>query len=653
MPQYITTIPSLIDSFFKNSWESEYGFDQDSISNPIEQANKNQLFRTNIEDLRQKIFDNINASVLIGEYVEIQNIEIFISDVHNKLNTIQVFPSLEELQRLLNEELNVNFIECIKSSLKLYSNFILEVKLKFEIDDKHFLIESEEVESLIERSDFSQVSKDTLLFLASNISIAKLDHFLTAEPPSFYKLLEYSQELLQGKALQGNKYSILLRQKCNFLVSKWVARKIHSSSHPLYASINNTSLPCKPEDFTNDFYNQVKDYVESHYELVTNWATLIESDFSRIKNAPLSTLSLKDLHRSIKYYKDVKKDIANLDLIIDEIKKRYDEKKNAGEIQEIYTYSMALTYAMNNKFSLLLETNKSETQIEHFYEKILSIQASTGINNFFPQYKFLNYWVNQLQQTYNQRKALESISVRSKEIIKKCEEIEKAYSTNVEWAELKYNYVFQLPYNECLFTTNNQELRNIYIASSFLLPLPKDRYKLELEENKRKVLILSSSIEVYENIEKDINELNKDKEEVLKRDIRSMEILGIFTAIVTFVAGSLPTFQFVKNVYQAALFMLSLSSSLAAFVLIILIIGRGVEKLKKHKNLALTMVGVAVSAWCALLFFFKDPIIKDDQIRMNILSDSIQTINQDLKRHDTLIMKKYTLDKPESNRLKK
>jgi len=626
LAKYINEGIEKIKTFFSTDWWAKYKFEQDLLDDTIR---KQQLisFTQDLEDLKEGIFDCFNASLLVGEYVKCDDFHIKINEVITSLDGIpQLIPPHPDVQTLLLHELKLNFIECLKIGLSQYENLYKLVKHKFSIDNRQFLFHfNTELTVKLKEDSFTKSSSENLLFFDANIKVAQADHFLTAEVKSYKELLEISYELVKSSIIRGNKYSILLKNKCDFLISKWIVRKNHTSKYPLYTIKDNVEILARPEEFTNTFYPKWKNYIESQYETSSNWKHIIETDFDKIKNKRLDSLSLSELNRCIKYYKDITKDLLNLDALCNEINRRYDESKQTGKITDIYAYSMSLNYVMNNKFSLLLDDNKrSEEEIDNLYNKILSIQSATRIKNFFPQLKLLRFYVDKLQKLYNNRKPLESIALVSRKYIRKCEGILEDYLKNVEWAESKYNYIFQLPFSECLIDTDNLNLPQIYIASSFVLPLPKSIYKAELEENKQKIHLLNASIEVYENMEKDVAEITKDKEDIQKRDIRSMEILGIFTAIVTFVAGTLPTFQFIKSAYQAGLFLLALSTSLSVFVLLILSVTRGLQNFKKHLKLILSITGATFALWIGMVFFTHDPSLKEDV--MNKKLDSLTAL---------------------------
>ena len=50
--------------------------------------------------------------------------------------------------------------------------------------------------------------------------------------------------------------------------------------------------------------------------------------------------------------------------------------------------------------------------------------------------------------------------------------------------------------------------------------------------------------------------------------------MGLFSAIIAFVMGSIPTFQYMKNIYDVGIFCVAFASSLISFLLVLLLITR-------------------------------------------------------------------------------
>ncbi len=624
MDAYIEELKQKVQHVFNENWLESFHFDEDSYVDDWKK--EKESFANLLNVTKEEIFQCLNASVLVGEYVSHENLDFKIREILGIVNAIpQPVPPNLDIQKFVIYELKSNFIEVLLFCLNAYLYLCVKIKNIFEINNKEFILTfTPAIDQLVENHDFNPSSLQNINFFSANIDLSLIDQKLTPDVSDFNTLIQLSESLLKEKRFGVNKLAVLLREKCNYLLCKWLLRKQHLTTKEVYYLRDNEEVKADINSFKNTFINNWKTYIESHYEISTNWKSEVQSDFDKIKRKNLEMLDLLDLHRLIKYYKDVNRDLNNLSKVVKEIEQRFSKAKSDNNRDLFYSYSIAFVYALNNEFSLLLETKKEdETIILEKYQHIQSVQSTTGIKNFFAQYKYLEFLVRNLEVLYSQRKAMGYLS-SSRKLITQCEDVIKSYTENVNWSEEHYNYTFQLPYNECLISVSDTIITNCYISSSFLLPLSKEKYKKEFSDNINKVNKFNSSIEVFENLENEISEFkdtsSKLKElsgDIQQREVKTMEILGIFTAVVTFVLGSLPTFKYVHTPYQAALFMFALSTSLGVFVLLILTINRGIDKLIERKKTIGWLVSFAVISWSTLILFTHDPniiILNEDQL---------------------------------------
>ena len=69
-------------------------------------------------------------------------------------------------------------------------------------------------------------------------------------------------------------------------------------------------------------------------------------------------------------------------------------------------------------------------------------------------------------------------------------------------------------------------------------------------------------------------ELFQFDEKIEKHDTKTIELMGLFSAIIAFVMGSIPTFQYMKNIYDVGIFFVAFATSLISFLLVLLLITR-------------------------------------------------------------------------------
>src|SRR5690606_4917830 len=105
----------------------------------------------------------------------------------------------------------------------------------------------------------------------------------------------------------------------------------------------------------------------------------------------------------------------------------------------------------------------------------------------------------------------------------------------IEWSLSHHKLIFGLPFSECLVETSIPDLEKVYYPSSFVLPLPTDDIQSnfnKLDSKFKKLNIISSSIAT---LDKEFDEIERIKQKLKLSDFRSIEIIGVFTAIAAFV----------------------------------------------------------------------------------------------------------------------
>lgn len=638
MAQNIEKANQLISEKLPTNWWISFDFDKTTVQ-IADFTPQIKNFKALLIDLENQIFDFLNFSILTGEYCQQNNFEKELSDLKSQLDTIpptDLFPP-ENIQAVLQKDLREDFIEPLKLALNFYSEFHRAVKTKITLSNiEYILTYHEEIMDAVGTKKYDKNSRQNLVFLNTNIYVARCDHFMTYETDDYKTLFNLARDLT--KELNLKPYAPVLRYKCRFLIAKILIRKRKESNVPVYILKNTIEEEFSLEEYDNDnIFKKEFEYILTHYEIKDGWKNYISKDFDEIKQKNYSQMSVKELHRVIKYYKDVNPSIDCLKNIRSELQKRFDNAHKEGNHSDYYAYAIALNYTINNEFSLLCESEKTKIEdAEVLYDEITRIEKQTGVRNFFPQTKYLDFLLDQLNLIYEKKKALEFVEP-CRDIIEKCHDIFDLYEQNVAWSTKNYNYVFQLPHGECFYKTKSEIVPQLFIFSTFLMPLPRKKYEQEFANNQMEVFNMSSSIDVFENVYTEFEELKKLKtdlkviqDEVNKKEVRTLEVLGIFTAIVTFVASSIPTFKFVNSGVEAFLFMFALACSLGIFVLLLLTINRGVDAFKKNQRVIYPLMALAAIIWILVIFCDKKGAENNVYKNEENLNKEEQTVNPNL-----------------------
>lgn len=233
MPGPSDNIIEVVSATFPENWYKEYHFDDDEIEN-LETTYA--PFKEKLAKSKEDIFDSINKSILVGEYISTPDFKLVITAVKEALESIpQPLPAMETLQERLQNDLNINYVQCLKVALNMYLDFIVWVSVKARLSNVDYISQSnEELSEALENQDFEDFSFKQLLFVQANLMISRRDHYQTPDIADYSDLFTYSRDLLKPKKLGGNKYSILLKEKNDFLLCKWILRKKDLNRFPIY-----------------------------------------------------------------------------------------------------------------------------------------------------------------------------------------------------------------------------------------------------------------------------------------------------------------------------------------------------------------------------------------------------------------------------------
>ncbi|RZK60215.1 MAG: hypothetical protein EOO91_02205 [Pedobacter sp.] len=608
MPNPSDLIIQLITETFPESWYKEYHFDDEAIDN-IETVYT--TFVLKLEKSKEDFFDYINRSILIGEYISVADFKAVINTIKDSLENIpQPLPSIEALQEKLQSDLNINYIQCLKVALNMYLDFTVWVSVKARLSNVDYISQSnEELSDEQENEDFNEVSIKQLLFVQANLMISRIDHYQTPDIVDYRELFTYSRDLTKPKKLGGNRFSILLKEKNDFLLCKWILRKKDLNRFPVYQIKDSIEHELGIHDLANASVKPWVDIINSHYQFDIDWKQKSHNDFNQLKYTDLKALSMLQLHRLIKYFKDVSKNQKRLNEIRLEVQRRYDTAKSEHHSYNAFVYSIVVNYAINNEFSLL-EEGKDYNSIMKLYNEVTDLQSSTGVKNFFPQNKLIGFLTKLLKKKFEEKTALTDLK-EVRDLIATCKMIIEKYKANVTWSERNYTYVFYLPFEECFIKTGSSEIESIFIASSFVLTLDKTKYIEDFDEFNKSIESISSSLTIMENVESEIvslNEMKKEltavKKDIIAKEMKSMETIAIFTTIVTFVLSSVANFKFIATAYQAALFVLCLATSLGFFVFLLIIIRQGeiADKIRKYFWNLFLLATLGAFFWIILVF---------------------------------------------------
>ena len=609
-----------IESFMSNLLETK-----DSL---ISQENYNKIYEYNRE--AENIISSLFDSVLSGEYIYLSS-EINYNDNYEQLKKARTFLTYtEEIENTPNKQhpflLLINsfkdrFVE-ISKIIKYYVLFLEDIKTIISNLEKDEIF-------ILSKSKYQSVNdSETLKLFTLNLFLCFSDILFT-EKQDCYQEITYVKELLSEERFSNlnlNPQIEKMKKKATFLLFKWYKRAELSG----FSMLKEDKIK-EYKDNINNFGDKWKDwvtYIENHYYKENEkhlFVEKIKESYIKIEDKGLKKFTCQDIYSYIKYHKEIDKKIDKLDEIISFLdKRRFCTTDNYDKNIRTIIYN----YARNNRFSLFTETCDNRKDLQKEYNKI----DNKDNRNYFLQYKFIDKSIELLNAELSEKN--ENITIdQIEEIEKYLKEIEpeyKTYKTNIEWILEHIYFIYRVSFDECI-------IDDIFIYSSFLLPLDNRKSKDGFEKVSDKLRELKSQLPLFRKMAEFNGDVSKVKEELFqfdekieKHDTKTIELMGLFSAIIAFVMGSIPTFQYMKNIYDVGIFFVAFATSLISFLLVLLLITR---KTRINKRFWYQLIRIVVF-YIAMIVF---------TTYLSNKKDTTQTIQ--LQTEKTVIEEKITSNK--------
>ncbi|WP_017496939.1 hypothetical protein [Flavobacterium sp. WG21] len=585
------------ENFLENAdWHLEY-FDEDNVL-----VNKAEL-EIKVNTILLEVSKYYIESILSGEYIKESDFETRLlanEDVINLfLNSNPSFEDLDFYEIVFN-----NLVKSLQLFLTDYSNFFKIIDIHNTHPSLDIVFSSSKNTSRV-LLDLNEDVRNSYYNFSRILKLNQLDHFFDESIGYFKNLIELEGLIKNSKHPSPFDAAVIL--KLSFLKYKWSIRQIttlkalkRTASSKSYL-VDNVLISLQETPTLSVGNNKIiiwKEYLENHYDS-ENLHSYFYRKYDELKLLNVESLTFYQLHFLTKYHKDIKPNYENLSNIVKEIESR--ELRFTNE-KERFLYYKNLNYALNNQFSLLVQIPDSKKEdVEKLRNKIIAFQSRTSNENFFVEVKYLKYKIESLEKLVNGRKALDTemdIRTHLEEIrllFTKCE-------SKINWSKNHHNLLYQLEYNESLVPLNSG-VNDVYFASSFLLPLSKEQIDSEFQELRTKFNNDFNHLEVLGALTKEFTLIKDLKNNVESSDKKSIETITIYTAVISFIVGTVSGFSFVSTFFKALIFLLIFSSSLSLFVLMVFISTRGVDFIKRNKDYFFSACGFLILLLGILCFF--------------------------------------------------
>ncbi|HCE58662.1 MAG TPA: hypothetical protein DER09_12755 [Prolixibacteraceae bacterium] len=584
---YLEDCISVIKEYFPDKWENEFLF---SSPEEIEESQSNLLSKITI--VTNKVFEKLHLSVLGGEYLIEENFEDYINSFNSVLEGSTVDPGSvvdESYNQFVNTFLR-GFIFPLRVAIKNYDGHFRRIKRRYETPERLSLFEAVSVKEFFIPNNIpiSSVNDSLSDFININLHLSLVDHNIAVKSNQLKDMILIYHTLDDRVKASNDKVLYLLKDKCGFLIKK-ILIKYDKDPRNYYYALDFDDKPFSISQFEVGYFSEYNNLVQVGYaERDKN-----EDEYSELKSSIYridkdvrneNVILFEDYFKYIKYYKENDHQSCNkIERLISNFKKQEDSLNGLNSLLNKWAYQVSLNYLINNQISF--EINNKSITLENFMSKISNIdilQEETGIKNYFPYLKIFQYIMTLFDtkldklQTNSDLQEIQNEAAFINRNIEELEKIEKQLYLSFEWCSDRNFIPFQVPQNECIkkIELGEGESLNLFLASTFILPINFEKVKLERDNASRNLMNLKSRLYSYNTLKSEKEQVIRIKAEVEKTDRRQIEILSIFAAIVLFVSSNIQVFAKAESFTDALRFMLLFAYVLVLFIVSIWLISR-------------------------------------------------------------------------------
>lgn len=571
---HVLDCKDLIAEHFKKDWEKL--LDLSSSEDFIE---KNQDFTGSLDTLIKKCFIHLNLSVLKGEYVINKE---FTDDLTKLEDSLDFFSTInfeddqlaKGIEEIITGTLLARVIDPLRFAIKEYRGFYCAIKNKCSYPYRVSILNAKSKDdSLIDRTSRTYLRQ----FIDFNIELARIDHNLAIKEEVLQKLLLFLDAITQKQG--DDKVQAILKDKCSYLIIKILTKYKHDPLKYYYA-INFEDKSLNINGFKAGVYGEFLNKTSLLQNNSNSDTSVCPAIREKVKNVKIN------FHKNEKLEK-----YEDFLLLISDLKKSSYSTKEIEKLIHCFNelgiesscfneaaFTISGIYFENNLISKNLESDKiSIEEIKTIFHSVKDKQEETQIFNYYPFLKISKILINrgkiEIAKEIIDFECLNGIVVLLKS------HIEEELFSSFEWCSDRNFLPFQLPFNECcLLKTDKDEkdktFMNLFLASSFVLPVNYQKVKNEIDKIKREIDELNAKIEFHKSINKEKTELEKIKNEIQKTDRKHVEILSVFAAIVIFASSSVQVYKSSISLNDSLRFMLVFAYSLAMFIVLIWMITR-------------------------------------------------------------------------------
>jgi hypothetical protein len=487
-------------------------------------------YRELIQDFEKNAFEQLSLFLLTGEYVQdIEGTEKSIQRFREVITSDEVYYS--QKGRGAREKSLIHLNRRIGDSLVSIQELLAILKKKLSLESSFLFYTLSIGDTEVPRGALS-------LFVELVLPICVQDHILVQETEyeeikTLIRLYERVKQEGLGIYSEGVRKLLLLKYK--FVIYKF----LRSKEVPLNYLFNFNT-----RDDIDDFEKSQKGEASLLSDYIT-FFRVIHLDEEELDGKKKKSIERVDTVAKravlIKYYSSIGVEEKELNRLIDEY-----ESKMEGEpstlIFDYYAHKTVHNFLYNCRFSFYIKAvGKREKLLENELaslepklKEITALQKKTGIQNYFPYRKLLEYLVPRIEEE------LERIDISEcvERALTFADECLKDFAYKLQWCNEHSFLPIQLPFEECRISIwEGGKKFMLFIPSGFVRPHEQEKLKLELAGMRIKLLSLReryNTLKVITKAQIPIAEIKEQTKDLEKKILSyGATLLSILTFLIT------------------------------------------------------------------------------------------------------------------------
>lgn len=480
---------------------------------------------------KQEMFDLFAHSVLTGEYITNENYALLLESLYDLLANAEIFnDEKNQLKSIAKNTFNDmtyqlgNVVLRFRHLMTMFNNKYGERQTKFIVNAY--------------RIKHKQSSDDDYCrYYDILIGITHMDHSLSYEKDLITNLIIFHSELkeaIEQKKLPEKGLIVLeiLDDKCLLLLKKLLIDDDKEFDYMIDFKHHHYDA----RELSFKYFKEMNRLFEFYRaDTYSNDSLGYDLDVKARNNA----LAIGQFSLLMKYYKDSKNtNLEQINNILGDFDDLYKTQwlESLKKPFERYSLCTLKNYMYNCRFSFVMQDSSyTFDQLKNDLNEIISIQNQTGVLNFYPYRKAFK----KALQLFHQGETIKKEKYQEfKDFLKLC--ISK-FAESIEWCKTYYFYPIQNQFKECLVTIEG--FGDVFIASSFCRPVKYNELQDDLDTFKNQARLVDNEIALRDGK----IELKKIRSDIDNSRTREIEILSVFTAVITFLFGTIGFFAENKN----------------------------------------------------------------------------------------------------------